>query len=123
MRRGQVIALVLVAVLAAVGIGIGAYNAGVDAGAVQAVTETAEGAEVVRVIDGDRRHGPWGFFLFPLFIIGMIVLLKALFWRGHHHGHGPGGGGWGDRGAMFEEWHRRMHGDSSAPPAPPAPTA
>ena len=113
MRRGQVIALVFVAVLATVGIGIGAYNAGVEAGVVRGIAETGEGVEVVRVVDGDRRHGPWGFFLFPLFIIGTIVLFKALFWRGHH-GHGPGG--WSDRSAMFEEWHRRVHGEGSAPP-------
>jgi hypothetical protein len=59
MRRGMWIAVVLLAILAAVGIGIGAYNWGVTEG----LQESGRSVEVVRY----HGHGffPFG-FLFPL---------------------------------------------------------
>jgi len=67
--------------------------------------------------------GPFGFIgcLFPLLFFFLIFgLFRGLFWRpwgwGHRGGWGPGGG----KGAppMFEEWHKRAHGET--PPAPSA---
>ncbi len=98
MRRGMVIGLVLLAILAMVGIGIGAYNAGLSEGLERT------GAEVVRG-DHDGFGFPFGLILFPLFFFGIFFLLKAAFW----------GGGWGGPGhwhggpQAIEDWHRRLH--------------
>ncbi len=110
MRRGMVIGVVLLAILAMVGIGFGAYNAGLSSGLEQT------GAEVVRV--DDHRDGflffPFGFLLFPLFLFGIFFLLKAAFWRGHWHGGPPGFWGGGPHGV--EEWHRRLHEEGTERP-------
>ena len=130
MRRGWAIAATILAVLAVVGITIGAYNAGVDEG----IRRAADSDQVVQVVGG-YGHGygffPFGFFLFPLFIIGTIFLVSRAF-RGPRgswgHDHGPGYGPWSEGGReRFEEragdWHRRQHeqatGDreSTGPPA------
>jgi hypothetical protein len=108
-------------------VGIGAYRAGQDD---EVVARTVEGDEVVRVVDDGRDFFP-GFFLFPLLIIGLIVLL-ARGRRGWHRpygpGWGPGPGYYGGRGpgpwgpggcdpeGQMREWHRRMHeGEADAP--------
>ena len=73
---------------------------------------------------GDRYgHGffPFGFFLFPLFIIGTFLPIGKAFRgpRGHWgHDHGPGYGPWSEEGrARFEDkagdWHRRQHEQAS----------
>jgi hypothetical protein len=112
------IVVVLLAILVAIAIGVGAYNAGLHQ-AVQTVTEEGgRTGEVVRVIGPGYgygyRHGffPFGFLLFPLFFIGLFFLLGRLFWRGrwgdHPHPHwGPGPYGKGP--SAFEDWHRRQH--------------
>jgi len=76
MRRGVVIAAVIVTILAGIGIGVGAYRAGEDAGItqgieqVQTAQETGQEVQVVHVVgDGPRGLLP-GFFLFLLFLIG-----------------------------------------------------
>jgi len=125
-------ALVLIAVIA--GVGMFAFRAGMSQGLATNISELPEfkdlpndGVPPIYGHDGFGRgygmrfHGPhFGFgifgFLFTLFLF--FVALKALrflFWGprwGHHMGH------WGrhwEGGAppMFEEWHKKMHGESS----------
>jgi hypothetical protein len=67
-------------------------------------------------------HSPfaWGFgCLIPIFGVFLLLLALKSFrflfwgprwgWGGHHRGH------WGERGVppMFEEWHKRAHGESA----------
>ena len=73
MRRGVVIAAVIVTILAGIGIGVGAYRAGEDAGItqdieqVQTAQEAGQEVQVVHVVgDGPRGLFP-GFFLLPVF--------------------------------------------------------
>ena len=108
MRRGMGILILLLAILGAVAIGVGAYNAGLAEGVEQS------GREVVRVIGPGYGYGffPFGFILFPLLFFGLFFLLGRLLWRGrwgdHPHPHwGPGPYGKGP--SRFEEWHRRQH--------------
>jgi hypothetical protein len=120
-----VIGVTLLGIAAAVLIAVGAYHAGVHHTVVQ---QTTQGGEVVRVVGpGYYGHWGWGFFpgflLFPLFIIGIIFLMRGLFWGrrwGGPGGPGYGGGhGWEEKGRMFEDWHKRQHEQSSGdhPPA------
>ena len=124
-RRGFGLLFWIIGILLLVGVGVLAYNAGVSQGL----------AESGRVVDPDGYRGPYidgpgfgfGFFglLFPiLFILLLFALAKAAFGR-PWGGHGPyydrpgpwmgGPGGWqGAPPPMFEEWHRRAHGE--APP-------
>ena len=112
MRRAYIIAVLLLAILGGTAIGIGAYHAGVSHGLAQAAT----GSQVVRVIGPGYGFGvfPFGFFLFPLFVIGTILLVRGLFWRRRWGGPGHPGS-WGHDGPMhgrsdmFEDWHRRQH--------------
>jgi hypothetical protein len=134
-----VVAGVLAAVLL-LSVGVGSYRAGQDD---RIVTRSVENGEVVRVVDHGRDFFP-GFFLFPLLLIGLVVLLAR---GGRRHGYGHGyGGGWGygpgwHRGygpgpcgpggpggpgygpgygpdERMHEWHRRMHeGEPGADPA------
>jgi len=113
MRRSFWIGAAILLVVTAVVVGVGAYNAGVNHGLEQA----ASGTEVVRVVGpGYGYHGGWflpfGFLFFPLFLIGIFLLVRGAFgprrW-GSDHGHGPWSGkGWGGPPA-FEDWHRRQH--------------
>jgi len=120
MRRGWAIAAAILVVLLTVGIAVGAYNAGLDEG----IRRAADSDQVVQVVGG-YGHGygffPFGFFLFPLFIIGTIFLVGRAFrgprgpW-GNDHGHGYGP--WSEEGrARFEDkagdWHRRQHEQAS----------
>jgi hypothetical protein len=108
----MVIVVLLVVILGGVALGIGAYNAGVSHG----LTEAGHATQVVRVV-GPGGFFPFGFFLFPLFFFLLLFLLRAAFW-GRRWG-GPGGGRWEagrsshGRGAMFEDWHRRQHGQGT----------
>ncbi|HEY8545997.1 MAG TPA: hypothetical protein VIL36_13155 [Acidimicrobiales bacterium] len=103
---------VVAGVLAAVvllTVGIGAYQAGQDDRVITRVTETTP-ADVVRVVDSGRHWGPGlGFFLIPLLVILLIVLLV----RGRHHRwHGGyGGPGWYGPG-----WHRGPRGPYACGP-------
>ena len=135
MRRGIAIVAFVAVVLAGTGLAVGAYRAGERNGIEQGIEQVQDAevngtdVQVVRVV-GDR-YGPgffpFGFFLFPLFLIGTFFLIGALFRRGR--GGGPWHGGpWGDPAGRerFEEraraWHRREH-ESPAPPEPAAPGA
>jgi hypothetical protein len=118
----------LLAATALVAVGAGAYHAGEDRVVTVAPVAGAPG-ETVRVI-GYGHWGHWGppfGFLFPLLIIGLIVLLIAgrrrAYWGDHHHhphGPGPWGGPFGPEGreAMLADWHRRAHGEAGANPGP-----
>ena len=128
MRRGVAI-VALVMILAGIGIGVGAYQAGERNGIaqgieqVQVAQENGQEVQVVHVVGDEHRGFFPGFFLFPLFLFGGIFLIKGIFWgrfgRGGPHGYGPGP--WNDEGRRrFEEraneWHQRQHGDVPSPP-------
>lgn len=71
-------------------------------------------------------HRPFGFGLLGvlLWLFLFFVALKAfrfLLWGprwGHMGQHGPWRHGWGEHGVppMFEEWHRRVHGEANGDP-------
>ena len=68
MRRGWAIVAAIIVTLPVVGIGIGAYNAGIDEG----IRRGAEAGQAVEVVNGRYGYGhgffPIGFLLFPLFL-------------------------------------------------------
>jgi hypothetical protein len=141
MRRAMVIGAVLLAILAVTGIGVAAYNAGLDQGVAEGLRQSGQDAQVVRVGPRFGHYGygyGWGFFpfgliLFPLLVIGIILLVRGAFWRGRWGGpggygpgpYGPGGYGWGPPGPWgqggpqqrYEEWHRRQHEQPGDQPA------
>jgi hypothetical protein len=109
MRRGFGWVGAILAVLLVVGVGIGAYNLGLNEGLQQ-----SGNVEVVRYIGG-HGFGFFPFFLFiPLFFLALFAF-KGAMWRRHgegHGGHGPGWHGPGGHGNWeqgYEEWHRRQH--------------
>jgi hypothetical protein len=149
MRRGLIIGAALLAVVAVVGIVVGAYNVGLHHAVTQEVVRSGDRVEVVRGWGYGPGYGygffPFGFILFPLFVIGIILLLRGLFWRGRSggpggwggygpRGYGPGGygpggpGGWGQSPwqQRFDDWHRRQHeqpgeaGEQAGEPGGPA---
>jgi hypothetical protein len=113
MRRGMGLLVLLLVILGGIAIGVGAYNAGLAEG----LEQTGRATEVVRVIGPGFGWGfPFGLFLFPLFFIGIFLLVRGAFWRrrwdGPGYGHGSPGPWKGGR-AMFDEWHRRQHEEGS----------
>ena len=141
MRRTMVVGAVILAIVAMVGIGVAAFNAGVHEGVTSELAQRGTDGEVVRFVGpGYGWHGygygrgfgfPFGLILFPLFIIGIVLLVRGAFARGRWGGPrwwgpggwgpgGPGGpGGYGHPGpwgpAAFDEYHRRLH---EQPPTP-----
>ncbi|MBI3244492.1 MAG: hypothetical protein HYZ49_19605 [Chloroflexi bacterium] len=139
---GVLLALLLLA--GAVAIGATAYRAGVAQGLADSGKLVLPGGEGFAPEGGAPafaypyygfHHRPFGFgpfgfgfgflqCLFPLiFFFLFFSLLRGLFgwrrpwgWGGHHGGHGP----W-NKGAppMFEEWHKRAHGEQPTPPQEP----
>ena len=121
-------ALVLVAAIA--GIAFFAFRAGVAQGSPVTI-EAPAGQSVPAPYPfygyghGMPFHHPFGFGLGcfgPLLALFLLfVALKSfrfLFWgpRWGWGGHGPWRHhGWGERGVppMFEEWHKRMHGETT----------
>ena len=122
-------ALVLLAAIA--GIGFFAYQAGIAQGSPITIEAPAGDANTVPAPYpyygygyGMPFHHPFGFGfgcfgpLLALFLI--FIALKSfrlLFWGprwgwGHHSGRGPWGRHW-ENGVppMFDEWHKRAHGD------------
>jgi hypothetical protein len=123
MRRGLGIVFAIVVVLTLVGVGAGAYHAGIDEG----VRRAADSSQVVEVVAGYGWHGggffPFGFILFPLFLFGMFALIGGAFRRGRWGGPGPRGPWMSEQGrAGFEaranEWHVRQHEQGSTSPDP-----
>lgn len=118
-------ALVLIAAIA--GIAFFAFQAGVAKGS--PVTIEAPAGQTAPVGPypygygyGMRFYHPFGFgfgcfgILIPLFLFFLAAkAFRLLFWGprwgwGHH---GPWRHGWGERGVppMFDEWHKRSHGE------------
>ena len=135
MRRTMVVGAAILAILAVIGVGFAAFNAGVDQGVSQELARGGDTQQVVRVVGHGWGYGygrgfgfPFGLILFPLFVIGIVLLLRGAFWRGRWGGgprwwgpggYGPGGPGgygpsWGGPQA-FDEYHRRLHDQPSAP--------
>ena len=113
MRRWYWIGLTLLLVAVGVGIGVGAWHAGYNHG----LEASGRVHEVVRVV-GHGYGFPFGLILFPLFFIGLFLVLRGAAWRrwgGHGPGndHGPGHrhGPWGGPDRL-EEMHRRFHEES-----------
>ena len=123
-------ALVLLAVIA--GVGMFAFRAGMSQGLATNVSELPQfqdlpkdGVPPMYRYDGfgrgygmpfHRSHFGFGIFgfLFTLFLFFLALkALRILFWGprwGHHGGHGWGK--WeGGAPPMFEEWHKKMHGE------------
>jgi hypothetical protein len=133
MWRRVILGILLAALLVAGGVGIGltAYNYGVARGLVDSGRVAVEGGRFV----GPHFYGapffgrPFGFgfgflgCLIPvLFFFLLFGLFRFIFWRPWGWGHrGHWGGPWmhGEgKGVppMFEEWHKRAHGEQAAPP-------
>lgn len=132
------ILLVLVLIAGAAGLGYYTYNAGVAQGLVDSGKLVAPATGVVPApmqfgypYGPMFFHRPFGYYGFGvlgclvpiLFIFLFFGLLRGMFgWRRHWGwgGHyGPPGGMHHDVPPMFEEWHKRAHGESSAPGASP----
>jgi hypothetical protein len=105
--------IILLALVVALAIGVGAYNYGFSQGVVsspQVATAIRDGGHVAYPYAW--HYGPFGFGFFPLFpffaILVWILIARAIFWgrpwRGHRGWYGPG-----DVPPMFDEWHRRAH--------------
>ena len=113
MRRTMVVGAVILAIVAVVGIGLAAFNAGLDEGVSRQLAQSGDTQQVVRFYGHGGGYGygrgfgfPFGLILFPLFIIGIVLLIRGAFWRGRWGGprwwgpgYGQGGygppGGWG----------------------------
>lgn len=110
-RTGVAAGVLAAAVL--LGVAGGAYRAGQGD---EVVTRTAGDGEVVRVVGGHGwGYGPGpGFFLLPLAVVAVVLLVRGR--------HGGPGGGWrppyGPPEDAFREWHRRAHAEQG--PAAPA---
>jgi hypothetical protein len=142
MRRTMVVGAAILAILAVIGIGVAAFNAGVDEGISRELAQGGDADQVVRVVGHGWGYGygrgfgfPFGLILFPLFVVGIVLLIRGAFWRGRWGGprwggpggYGPGGpwgpGGYGPPGpwggpAAFDEYHRRLHDQPRAPTGP-----
>ena len=116
-------ALVLVAAVA--GIAFFAYQAGIAQGS-PITLEAPSGQSVPAPYPyyGMPFHRPWGWgfgfgcfgILIPLFLFFLAIhAFRFLLWGprwGWRHHHGPWRRGWeGDVPPMFEEWHKRAHGE------------
>ncbi len=119
MRRGFTVVMVVLLLLAGVGIGVAAYDAGVDHGIEQQVVESGQDVQVIRVV-GDRPGPGWGFFplgflFFPLFVFGMFALLRTVFWRARWGGpwRGPSGMRPDRVRDRFDEWHQQEHREAT----------
>ena len=123
MRRTMVVGAAILALLAVIGIGVAAYSAGVDEGISREVAQSGNADQVVRVVGHGWGYGPgfgfpFGLILFPLFLIGIVLLVRGAFARGRWGGPprwwgpggpgGPGGygppGSWGGPGSRVSTW-------------------
>jgi len=103
-------------------VGAGAYRAGQRSDAtIEVVGGTEGGSEIARTLvvagDGwrDGWHGPGpGIVIFPLIVIGLILLFASR--RGPGHGPGSWHRGWDGR---LDDWHRQAH--AAAVPTDQAP--
>ncbi len=101
-------------------VGAGAYRAGErssdDVQVVgEVVRESGSATRTIVVDGGGWHHGPGffpGFFVFPLIVIGIVLLVASR----RRAWYGPPRWQYGE--AELAEWHRRAHGE--APPPPPS---
>jgi hypothetical protein len=107
-------AVIVTLVIAAI-VGVGAYQLGVAQGLAGAAAPTA-------VAPAFYYYHPFFFggfgFLFPLLFIFLIFfLVRGLFWGwgGRRYG-GWGRYGYGDPRDRLEEWHKQMHGEAPRDP-------
>jgi hypothetical protein len=130
---GVLITVLVVGALAAVG-GL-AYRAGI----IQGLTQSGKVEFVAPPAGGFYPYHP-GLFFHPFSFLGCLVplfffflffgVMRMVFFRpwGWRHGgpglmhHGPWGGERGHVPSMFEEWHKRAHGEG-APGEPEPPKA
>ena len=122
----RVIAGIVLALIVA-GIGIGAYQLGIQAGQVQEAGATVASAVVPYAYYGWHPFGFgfgfFGFFGTLLFFLLIFVLIRAIVFGGRRRRWGgPGNGGprgwhggpWENRAReTFEDWHRAAHDPSS----------
>ena len=110
------IAIIVTLLIAAI-VGVGAYQLGLAQGA---------GVPAVGTVAPVVYYHPFfgfGFFglLFPLLFLFLIFgLVRAA--AGAGRGRYGTWGSWSDREARFEEWHRRMHGETTPPTSSTPPT-
>ena len=125
-----VAALVLIAAVA--GVAFFAYQAGVAQGSpitIQSPSGEAAPLPYPYYGYGMPFHGPFGFgygfgCFGPLLVLFLVLIAFRAFrfalwgsrWGWGHH-HGPWRHGWGEGGVppMFEEWHKRAHGETTQP--------
>jgi len=109
-NRWAAISLAMGAVLIAVGIGAGAYQAGIAHGLALQIPAGATPPEVPYGWYGYGWHRPWGVGLFfPFFFVLLwIVVLRGVFWGGRRRWHYYDRH-WDDMPSRFDEWHRRAH--------------
>jgi hypothetical protein len=131
--------LVVVLVIGAIGLGVGAYDAGVSAGLAQNGNITVAPGYAVGPYVGwgwgfGHGFGFFGFFGGFLFLILLFALLRAAFGGGRHHGwdgrggrgpwrsgwqDGEGRSGWEDRAReVHDAWHRDHPGETDRPASP-----
>ena len=123
---GLRIAAALVLLAAIAGIAYFAFQAGVAQGSpITVQSPSGETAPLPYPYYGyGPFHHPFGFgfgflgCLIPLFLFFLVFgAFRFLFWgpRWHRGGYGPWRHGWGEGGMppMFEEWHKRAHGQGS----------
>ncbi|HEX8939491.1 MAG TPA: hypothetical protein VF763_04950 [Candidatus Limnocylindrales bacterium] len=116
--------------LVALGLVVGAIAVAVVAYQVGLSTGLASAGNPGAAVAYPWHYGPawgwgWGFFglLFPiLFIVFIVLLVRALVWRGGPGSYGRRWGGpdgrWDDpRRPLFDEWHRQAHGQGEDRPA------
>jgi hypothetical protein len=115
------IAAGLLTVAALVTVGVVAYNAGErsDRAVVTEVVSDGEGTARTVLVPADGHwHGGWrgpgfgpGFLVFPLIVTGLVLFFasRRASWRGPR--------GYPDD--ELQAWHRRQHGDDTAPPVGP----
>lgn len=142
----RLIGVLLLLGLVAAG-GFMAYKAGVAQGIAQApevaaaIEKSAENGQVVPVPPmmygpgygygypygfGYHHFNPFGAICFSfLFLFLFFGAMRLIFFRGMRHGwghhghHGPWGKSWeGGIPSMFDEWHKRAHGEKPAEEKP-----
>ena len=117
--------LVLLAVIGS--IAVLAFNAGVTRGVAANLAEAGEirnafPQRFAMPYAGHRLFlAPFGLLrcLVPLFLLFLAFgAFRALLWGRHGMRHGPWHGPWNQEGLppMFDEWHRRAHEKTDAPP-------
>lgn len=89
--RGILIALLVIGAAAA--IGVGAYNAGVSQGIAESGRFLAAPPPAGVPYAYYGWHRPWGFGIFPLFMLfGFFFLVRSMLWHGPRYRGGPGCG-------------------------------